>query len=84
MSSHYLRSAVSVGIPIMVLTPFFAHFIVPPSLQLVLVVLAQYLSVELCICFHQFLDEGSMMKIKIVINLIAGEGEGQFRYPFLA
>ncbi|KAK7800835.1 hypothetical protein U0070_022426 [Myodes glareolus] len=34
----------------------------------------QSLAVNLCICFHQLLDEGSVMIFKTVINLITGEG----------
>ena len=39
------------------------------------------LAMDLCICFNQFLDEVSMMTIKVVINLIIGEV--QFRYHLL-
>ena len=34
---------------------------------------------DLCICLYHLLDEGSMMTIKVVINMITGEG--QFRHP---
>ena len=37
--------------------------------------LAQSLAVDLCICFHQLLDDDSIMTIKVVINLITGEGQ---------
>ena len=31
---------------------------------------AQCLSVDLCICFHQLLDKGSVMTIRVVTSLI--------------
>ena len=57
----------------------FAHIITPPSTRLHFVSSAQDFTVDLCICLYQLIDEGSMMTIKVVINLIIGEG--QFRYP---
>lgn len=56
----------------------FVHIITPPSLQLDSGSLVQWLVVNLCICFHQLLDEGSMI-IQVAINLITEEG--QFRHP---
>lgn len=66
-SSHLLRSAVSMSITIMVLSPFvhiidFLSFQLDPG--------AQASTVKLCICFYQLPKEGSMMIIKIIINLI--------------
>ena len=55
MSSQKFRSVVSVRFPIVILTP------PPPSLQLDSWSSAQCLAVDLCICSHQLLDEGSMM-----------------------
>lgn len=34
----------------------------------------QYVVVYFCICFHQFLDEGSLIAIRAVINQITGNG----------
>ena len=36
---------------------------------------AQCLAMNLYICFHQVLDEGSMITIRVVINLITKEGQ---------
>ena len=40
---------------------------------------AQCLAVDLCICVHQLLDEGSMMAIRAAINLVMRGG--QSRHP---
>ena len=47
----------------------FAYGISPPSLQLDFRSLAQCFVVDLCICFHQLLDIGSMITIKVVLYL---------------
>ena len=52
----------------------FAYIIAPPSLGLVSGSSAQCFTVDICICFHQLLDVGSMMAFKIVINLTTGQG----------
>ncbi|KAL6038514.1 hypothetical protein STEG23_000600 [Scotinomys teguina] len=49
----------------------------PKNIYLVFWSSSQCVAVDLCICFYQLLDEGSMMTIKVVINLITGKG--QFR-----
>ncbi|KAL6057963.1 hypothetical protein STEG23_015831, partial [Scotinomys teguina] len=46
-----------------------------PSLQLDSWSSAWCLAVDLCVCFHHLLDEGSMMTIRVVINLMTGEGQ---------
>lgn len=69
--SPLLKSSVSMGVPNMVLTLL---LITSHSLQLDSMRLAQCLTVSLCFCFYQLLDEGSMMTFKVVINLIIGEG----------
>ena len=57
----------------------FAHIITHPSRSSTgLQELNPLVSVDFFICFHQLLNEISVMKIKIAINLITGEG--QFRY----
>ena len=56
------------GIPIMVLTSLLILSLYFPFLEL-----GPVLAVDLCICFHQLLDEGSVMTIKVVINLIMGK-----------
>ena len=56
-----------------------AHTILPLSLQYVSQNMDQYLAVDLCICFHQLLDECFLMTIRIVTNMITGEG--RFRQP---
>ena len=61
------------GFPQHDLDPF-ARIIAPLSLQLYSQSLAQCLAVDLCIYFHQLLDEGSMMTIKVVINCFQGKG----------
>ena len=66
------------GFPHHGLDPF-AHITVLPSLPLDFGSSAQCLTVDLCICFHQLLVESSMLAIKVVFNLITGEG--QFRRP---
>lgn len=48
----------------------FAHIIALTSLGLVFRSSVYCLAVDLCICFYQLLDEGSMMTIKVVTNLI--------------
>ena len=69
---QYLWLAVFVDFLIMILTP-----LAPPALLLDSRVSAQCLMVDLCICFRQFLDVGSMITTSVVTNLIIGEG--QFR-----
>ena len=54
-----------------------SHVIPPPYLQVNSSSLDQCLAVDLCICFHQAMDEGSMMTIRAVTNPITGKG--QFR-----
>ena len=76
MSSLKFRSAVSMGFPIIILT------ISPPntcSLQLDFPISAQFLAVDLGICFHQVLDESFRMATRAATNLITGEG--QFSHP---
>lgn len=51
----------------------FAHIIVLPTLGLVSSSSAQGFTVALCICFHQSLDEGTMVTINAVINF-TGKG----------
>ena len=63
-SFSFSRSAVSVG---------FGSLVVAPFLQLDSS-WAQCLIMGVCFCFHQLLDEGSMMVDKLVINLIIREG----------
>ena len=65
------------GFPHHDLNPF-AH-IIPPLLLLDFKSVLQCLAMDLCIRFHQLLDEGSVMTIRMVTNLITAEG--QFRYP---
>ncbi|KAK7835370.1 hypothetical protein U0070_017906 [Myodes glareolus] len=74
------RQAVSVGVPVMVLTPLFL-----PLFPLNLGTSVQCFAVDLCICFHQLLDEGSMMTIKVVINLTREQGllKKELRAAFL-
>ena len=57
VSSHKLRAAVSVGSLVMILNSF-ADITPPLSLQLDSWGLAECLTVDLCISFHQLLDEG--------------------------
>ena len=64
MSSHELGSVVSVNFPMMILIPL-AHIILPSSFRLD----SRSLDVDLCICFHQLLDEGSIMTVRVVIIL---------------
>ena len=71
LSTYKLRSAVSVGFPIIILTNF-AHIISSPSLQLDSWNLAQCLVVDLCGYFHQVLEEGSMT-IRVATNLNKGK-----------
>ena len=56
----------------------FAHIIAPSSLPLDYGSSVKCFTVDICICFHPFLDDGSKMTIKVVVNLITGEG--QFRH----
>ena len=64
------------GFPCNVLDPV-APTILLPSLQWDSLSLAKRLALGLCICFHQLLDEGSLMTTEVVTNLIIGDG--QFR-----
>ena len=63
ISSPLFRSAVSVGFCSLVLTPF---LIIPPSLKLDSRSSAQCLAVGVYFCFHQLLDEVSVMAYKVV------------------
>lgn len=70
------RSVVSVGSIIMTLTPTLTHIILPPFLQensRELVPVSGCWS--LCTCFHQLLENGSLMTIRVVTNLVTGEGQ---------
>ena len=69
MSFHNLDSTVSVDFSLMILTSL-DHISPSPSLRLESQILAWYLFVDLCIWFHQFLDEGSVMIFGLVTNLI--------------
>ena len=51
----------------------FAHIVIPSTLQLDFGSSAQCSAVGPCLCFHQLLDEGSMMTFKIFINLTTGQ-----------
>ena len=53
----------------------FAHIITRPFFGLVSGSSAQRLAVDLCICFHQLLGEGSKMTIKVVIDLLTEAGQ---------
>ena len=64
--------------PIMILTAL-AHMIPPPSFQLNSRSSDLCLAVNHCICFHQLLDIGTMMTVRVVTNLITGAV--QFRHP---
>ena len=66
------------GYPHHVFDPF-AHIIALPSLRMDFGSSAQCLAVDPCICFHRLQVKGSMMTIKVVINLITGES--QIRHP---
>ena len=46
----------------------FAHIITPSSLQLDSGNSAQCLAVDVCICFHQLLDEGFMMTARVFMG----------------
>ena len=74
VSFHKLRSAVSVGFPIMILTAL-AHIIPPSSLQLDSRSSAWCLPVDLYICGHHLLDEDSIVTIRVVADLISGEDQ---------
>ena len=56
-----------------------AHTIIPLFLQENFQSSVQSLAVDLCLCFHQLLDEGSLMTVRVVTNLITVDG--QFRHP---
>lgn len=56
-----------------------AYTVPPPSLQQDFWSLAQYLTMDHCICFHQSLGENSLMANMVVINLI--KGDSKFRHP---
>ena len=68
MRSHKLRIAVSVVLPIMILTPSCSYNLFSHSL-------AQCLAPDLCVRFRPLLDEGSMMTIRVVTNLITVEDQ---------
>ncbi|KAL6088148.1 hypothetical protein STEG23_008200, partial [Scotinomys teguina] len=70
--SNKFRS--SVEFPIMILITL-ASIIPLPSLQLDFYSLAWCLDVGPCICFHQLLDEGSMMTVRVLTSLNTGEGQ---------
>ena len=72
MSSHKLRSAVSVDFSVMIFI-LFAHIFLLPSLELDSQNSAQCSAVELYICFSQLLAEGSVMTIRVATHLITGE-----------
>ena len=59
----------------------FAHILTPSTLQLDFVISVQCYDADLCLCFHQLLDEVSMVIFKIFISLTIGQG--QFRHPLL-
>lgn len=77
VSSHKLRSFVSLGLSITILTPFVCVTPHPPP-QLDSWMLAQYLAVNFCKCFQQLLDGGSVKTVREVTNLIIAED--QFRH----
>ena len=79
--SHELGSAVSVDFLIMILAPPPppTHAITLPSLQLDSRSLDWCLAGDLCICFYQLANEGSMKIVRVFSNLITGEGK--FRHP---
>ena len=52
----------------------FAHILIPPTLQLEFGSSVQCSDVGFCLCFHQLLDENSMVTFKIFINLTTGQG----------
>ena len=53
----------------------FTHVLISSTLQLDFRSSVQCSSAGLDICFQQLLDEGSMVRFKIVINLITGKGQ---------
>ena len=59
----------------------FALILVSLTLQLDFGSSAQCSSVGLCLCFHQFLNESSLVRFKIFIDLTTGQG--QLRHPLL-
>lgn len=68
--------ATSVVFPTMILTfPHLAHIIPPLSVHLNSMSSVKYLIVDYFICLHQFVDVGSMMTIRLITNLIIGEGQ---------
>lgn len=75
VSSHKFRSALSVGFPVMILTPPLAHIISPPSLHLDSRSSAQCMAVGPCIYFHQVRDKGSIVTIRAITKLITGESQ---------
>ena len=80
LSSHQLRTAVSMGSPITTLALPPPRPCNPSSLSSTgLLERTQCLAVDLCIGFHQLLDEGSLMIGRVVTILIIGDG--QFRHP---
>lgn len=79
MRSHELWSSISVGSPVMILTPN-THTHTPAYLNnssclpsTILPELCSMFAVDLCICVHQLLNKGSMT-ITVVTSLITGEG----------
>ncbi|CAH6778160.1 Lama2 [Phodopus roborovskii] len=78
LSNKSIAKTLSVVFLILVLTTLI-HMIFPTSLQLSSRSSIQCLAVGYCICFHHLLDVGPMMTIRVVINLI--KGEGLFRKP---
>ena len=50
-----------------------AHILTLPTLQLDFGSSAQCSDAGLCLCFHQLLDEGSMVVFKIFISLTTGQ-----------
>ena len=68
MSFHELGLAVSVDFTIMIVT-FLDHIFLSSSLQLVSQSLACCLVVDLCIWFHQLLEEGSRFSGAVVCSL---------------
>lgn len=70
------------GFPIMVLSPLLILSLLP-LFRLDLRSSAQWLVVDLRICFLQLLGEGSMMTIMVVLNLITREGPVQAPFALL-
>ena len=59
----------------------FAHILTLPTLHLDIGSSDQCFDAGLCLCFHQLLNEGSMVIFKIFISLTIGQG--QFGHPLL-